>query len=127
MPLLRKSPATSDSDRRENRIRARSAAATWKRAVAVAQEDRDVVGEWVGDGQVEMAVGGEVPRHDRVREAVRTRERDRRQGLKCPVAVTEQNGDAARALIGHGQVDRPVAREVARGERVRAARHRDRR
>jgi len=35
-----------------------------ERAVAVAQEDRHVVGDEVGDGEVGAAVVGEVTRHD---------------------------------------------------------------
>ena len=44
-----------------------------ERAVAVAQQHRHVVVRSVGDGQVEVAVAGEVARHDGVRVRPRPR------------------------------------------------------
>ena len=69
-PSPLKSPATmavgSDPDRVGDR--------GLEGAVAVAQQDRHVVaGVVVGDGQVEVAVAGEVAGHDRVRVGPRPR------------------------------------------------------
>ena len=64
---------------------------------------------------------------ERIRGIRRIHERDRLPDGEGSVAVAQEDGDRARDAIDHGQVDLPVAGEVARDERRRAARHRDRR
>ena len=76
----------------------------------------------VGDGQVEVAVAGEVPRHDgdRVRP-----DRVGDLGLERAVAVAQQHRDRRRdRSVGDGQVEVAVAVEVPRHDRDRARPHR---
>ena len=62
-----------------------------ERAVAVAQQHRHACRSLVGDGQVEVAVAGEVPRHDARPGCDPDRVGDR--GLERAVAVAQQDRD----------------------------------
>ena len=100
-----------------------------KPAATVAQEHCDIVGAGIGDGQVDHAVARPVARHDR-RRGHPLWIKDR--GLKCAVAVAEENRDALTdavdSRVRNSHVEAAVAIEVAqcqsgrtvsRGERPR--------
>ena len=86
-----------------------------ERAVAVAQEDGDLVEARIGDGQVGAAVVVEVGRHDG-RRAAPWRQGDGQGLLERAVAVARQDGHAVRALVDDGHAEVAVAGEVAGGD-----------
>src|SRR4029077_3783744 len=102
-----------------------------KRAVTVAQQHGNVVGGGVGDHQI---LGGGGDSVDAVRHGVAQgsggnrdwaglrlwqKERRIRGGYKVAATLVEQNADAVVVLVGHGDIRKAVAIEVAGGERYR--------
>ena len=104
------------------RPRARSAERLGERAVAVAQEHRDVVDDRLGDGQVEVSVAGEVARHDRVRGRTdswdRASQRDRlARAWNVPSPLPRRMVTGARCTrSATARSMLPVAGEVARDD-----------
>jgi hypothetical protein len=89
-------------------------------AVAIAQEDGDIVRPNVGDGQIEIAVTVEIPRHQdthwiTIISDVGGRGADRVEpwGLEAAVTVAQQHGDITRASVCDHQVELAIAVEVA--------------
>src|SRR5271166_592564 len=111
------------------RILERDRDGSGKPPATVSQEDRDIAGTLIGDGQIEHAVIGEVARHDRcgIRPGwIKYR------GLECAVAVAEENRDALTdavdSRVRNSHVEEAVAievtqcqsgRTVSRGEKPR--------
>ncbi len=95
----------------------------WKVPSPVAQQHRHRVAAAVGDGQVEVAVAGEVARHDPVLN-IPGRSHPNRvsdRGRERAVAVAQQHGkviiggiELARFIASERQVEVTVAGEVAR-------------
>src|SRR5260370_4581709 len=86
-------------------------------AVAVAQQDRDVVVGEVADREVDLPVAVEVADGYRVRSGPGDVVHRRREGA---VAVAQQDRDVVGSLVGDREVALPVAIEVANGYRARA-------
>ena len=83
-----------------------------KRAVAIAQRDRDRLGAEESDGHVQVLIAVEVPNSDRSRHCTGINEcAGRGRGLKRPIA-----GAQVDAVWGHDVQD-TVVREVADGDR----------
>ena len=74
-------------------------------ALAITPQDRDVAGAEVGDGQVEVAVAGEVARHDRRGSLP---DRDRLGVGEVALAVARQDRDVALTRVGVGAGDGQV-------------------
>ena len=92
-------------------------------AIAIAQQDANVVAAVVGHGQVGLAVIIEVPDRDAAgidaARAVRGG-----GGGKGAIAVVQKDADGAAGIVRHGQVGLAVAVEIAHRHtaRIRAAR-----
>src|SRR5262249_51351046 len=87
-------------------------AALWlKSAVAVANQQRQVVGFVIARGQVDPAVAIEIAHYHT--QAVGANRPALAAILKRPVAKTQEHGDGVRRGVGGGQVEAVVAIEIA--------------
>ena len=102
-----------------------------KRPVPIARQNEQLIVTVRRDGQVELAVTGEVASHDRPRRDPHPAREVHGGGLECPIAVTQEHVHAAGinfvrrtinlvAGIGDGQVELAVAGEVASHQSRRA-------
>ena len=70
-PAIAREIARYHRNRLGTRIQERDRDGSGKPPATVSQEDRDIAGTLIGDGQIEHAVIGEVARHDRLRDTSR--------------------------------------------------------
>src|SRR5262249_9337823 len=91
-----------------------------KRTVAVAQQEGDVAGPYVGDGQVEVAVPVEVARYHR---AWSRPHGVGNLGLEGAITVDQQDRHGVVKGVGDGQVEVAIAVEVTRHQSARPCSH----